>query len=353
MEGAARVLLRRARESRRCHGRRSQYFPPFSLLLLFLYLQASLSIAYLYPEWYLRQITGDTETVKLVGSTNFPVKIYVMLHHNSPHILCVTKRLRNVELIDPVFHWHAPIDNVVAENSSVQVTTSGSLIFQNFSEEMSGVYTCSLSYKHTAEEVEKTLQLKYVIYAYVNPNFYYQFTARYHSAPCNSIYNVSFQKKLLRVLSKLVAELSCQIILLKSECHQIKMQRAGLQNELFFTFSVIPMENGTKRPDECTNSSCDPAERLNKAKKLIERFFIEQVKILEKRLQSLPEIYYIEGTLQIVWINRCIPGYGINALVHPGCPNCCVICNPGTYNPHSGTHCLQCNSSMAYGAKKC
>lgn len=73
--------------------------------------------------------------------------------------------------------------------------------------------------------------------AYREPHFHYQFTARYHAAPCNSIYNISFEKKLLQILSKLVLDLSCEISLLKSECHRVKMQRAGLQNELFFTFS--------------------------------------------------------------------------------------------------------------------
>lgn len=73
--------------------------------------------------------------------------------------------------------------------------------------------------------------------AYREPRFYYQFTARYHAAPCNSIYNISFEKKLLQILSKLVLDLSCEISLIKSECHRVKMQRAGLQNELFFTFS--------------------------------------------------------------------------------------------------------------------
>uniref|UniRef100_A0A4X2L952 Zona pellucida binding protein n=1 Tax=Vombatus ursinus TaxID=29139 RepID=A0A4X2L952_VOMUR len=225
MEGAARVLLRRARERR--HGRscRTQCFPSLSLLLLlFVHFQTSLSIRYIYPARYLRQILEDEDTVKLVGSTNIP-------------------------------------------ENSVKVTTTGSLIFYNFSEEMSGVYTCSLSYKHTAEDAQKIIQVKYVVYAFINPDFYYQFTARYHSAPCNSIYNVSFEKKLLHILRTLLADLSCDISSVKTECHRIKMQKSGLQNELFFTFSVI--------------------------------------------------------------------------------------CKPGTYNPHNGTQCLRCNSSMVYGAKKC
>ncbi|XP_035957702.1 zona pellucida-binding protein 1 isoform X2 [Halichoerus grypus] len=238
------------------------------------------------------------------------------------------------------------------ENSTAQVTSTGSLIFQNFEEGMSGVYTCFLEYKPTVEEIVKNLQLKYVIYAYREPHYYYQFTARYHAAPCNSIYNISFEKKLLQILSKLVLDLSCEVSLLKSECHRVKMQRAGLQNELFFTFSVSSLDT-EKGPKPCVDHSCESSKRLSKAKNLIERFFNQQVEVLGRRAEPLPEIYYIEGTLQMVWINRCFPGYGMNILKHPKCPECCVVCSPGSYNPRDGNHCLQCNSSLAFGAKAC
>ncbi|KAL8165760.1 UNVERIFIED_CONTAM: hypothetical protein K2H54_054831 [Gekko kuhli] len=102
---------------------------------------------------------------------------------------------------------------------------------------MSGVYTCSLVFKPTTEQAEKSYLIKYVIYAYADPKFHYEFTVRYHAAPCNSIYNTSFEKKLLQILSKLVVGLSCEIAVQKSECHHVKMQRAGLQNVLFFTFT--------------------------------------------------------------------------------------------------------------------
>ena len=62
---------------------------------------------------------------------------------------------------------------------------------------------------------------------------------------------------------------------------------------------------------------------LSQAKNLIERFFNQQVEVLGRRAEPLPEIYYIEGTLQMVWINRCFPGYGMNILKHPRCPECC------------------------------
>ncbi|KAB0341613.1 hypothetical protein FD754_018539 [Muntiacus muntjak] len=134
-----------------------------------------------------------------------------MLHQKSPHVLCVTQRLRNSELIDPSFQWHGPKGKIIS--------------------------------------------------AYREPHYYYQFTARYHAAPCNSIYNISFEKKLLQILSKLVLDLSCEVSLLKSECHRVKMQRAGLQNELFFTFSDMRLSG--KRISWVAQSCptlCDPMD---------------------------------------------------------------------------------------------
>ncbi|KAM6349634.1 LOW QUALITY PROTEIN: zona pellucida-binding protein 1 [Podargus strigoides] len=103
----------------------------------------------------------------------------------------------------------------------------------------------------------------------------------------------------------------------------------------------------------CQQSACDASDRLNKAKQLIERFFKEQVEVSRKSSELLPEIYYIEGTLQMVQVNCCYPGYGMNARIHPDCPRCCVVCSPGSYNPSNGIHCLRCNSSLIYGETKC
>ncbi|XP_053117345.1 zona pellucida-binding protein 1 isoform X2 [Hemicordylus capensis] len=302
--------------------------------------------------WPVHSHKVDPSGLKVVGSTNLPVKVYVKLNHNSPRILCVTNRLRNSELIDPIFQWHGPEGDLVTENRTVKITPTGTLLFRHFKIDMSGVYTCSLVFKPTIEQAEKNYLIKYVVYAYSDPNFYYEFTARYHAAPCNSIYNTSFEKKLLQILSKLIVELSCEVTLHKSECHHVKMQRAGLQNEIFFTFTVSSLDTEkTKGP--CEKGACDIARRLRKAKDLIEKFFNQQVEVLGKRTSPLPEIYYIEGTLQMVWVNRCYPGYGMNALLHPDCPNCCVVCSPGSFNPHEGVHCLQCNKSLEYGATHC
>ncbi|NWY60069.1 ZPBP1 protein, partial [Chionis minor] len=280
----------------------------------------------------------------------FSVKVYVKLHHNSPRILCLTSHLRNLELIDPKFQWKGPGGGLSSENSSVEISPTGTLILRNFN--LSGVYTCSIFYKLAAMQPDKNLLIKYLIYAYSDPNIYYEVTARYHAAPCNSSHNTYFEKTLLQILNKLVGELSCVVTLIKAECHHVKMQRGGLQNEIFFTFSVASL-NREKHNRLCQDNACDASHRLIKAKQLIETFFKQQVEVSRKRSEPLPEIYYIEGTLHIVQVDCCYPGYGINALIHPNCPECCVVCSPGSYNPSNGIHCLRCDRSLIYGATKC
>ncbi|XP_035408586.1 zona pellucida-binding protein 1 [Cygnus atratus] len=318
--------------------------------LLLVLLQAAPAVQ--PSQGFLRSAVPRHNSLKIVGSIIFPVKVYVKLDHNSPRILCVTNHLRNSELIDPIFRWNGPSGYLSSENSSVQISPTGTLILRHFKSHLSGVYNCSLLYKLTATQPDKKLILKYLIYAYSDPQYYYELTVRYHAAPCNSFHNISFKKALIQILNKLVAELSCEVMLIKSECHHVKMQRGGLQNEMFFTFSVTCLDR-EENNRLCKRSACDASHRLNKAKYLIERFFKQEVEVRKKTAEPLPEIYYIEGTLQMVWIDRCYPGYGMNALRHPGCPECCVICSPGSYNPSNGIHCLQCDSSLKYGATKC
>ncbi|XP_029445613.1 zona pellucida-binding protein 1 [Rhinatrema bivittatum] len=290
-------------------------------------------------------------TKKVVGSSIAPAKVYVKLNHNTPHVLCLTQRLRDAELTDPKYQWHGPEGQSLPDSSNVVVTPTGTLIIRHFKEEMSGMYTCSLQFATTVRQYQRKYFLKYFFYAYTDPNFFYELSVRYHSAPCQSIYNISFEKILLGILKKLVSQEFCEVLMLKAECHQVKKQRAGLHNEIFFLFSVFAVDTPE---DVICAESCAAEDRLNKAKQLIERFFEKQAERLKEQINfTLPEIYFIQGTLHIVWVNRCFPGFGMDSKLHPDCLNCCVICSPGTYNPQDGVHCLPCNSSSIYGAKKC
>ncbi|XP_010180944.1 PREDICTED: zona pellucida-binding protein 1, partial [Mesitornis unicolor] len=210
---------------------------------------------------FLRSAGPRHDSLKIVGSAAFPVKVYVKLNDKSPHILCLTNHLQNLELIDPVFWWSGPGGNLSSGNSNVQISPTGTLILRHFN--LSGAYTCSIVYKLTAMQTDENLLIKYLIYAYSDPKQYYEFTARYHAAPCHSTHNTYFERTLVLILNKLVAELSCVVTLIKAECHHVKMQRGGLQNEIFFTFAVSSL-NRENQNRQCQQSACDASHRLNK-----------------------------------------------------------------------------------------
>ncbi|XP_062466889.1 zona pellucida-binding protein 1 isoform X3 [Pezoporus occidentalis] len=264
----------RARSCRRQTAATAGRLPARRFLLLLLLL--GLLPAVQPSKRFLRSAGPKHDNLKIVGSVLFPVKVYVKLNHNSPRILCLTNHLRNLELIDPVFQWTGPGGGLSSENSSVNISPSGTLILRHFNQ--SGVYTCSIVYKLTAMQLVEHLIIKYLIY----------------------------------------------VTSLDRENHRLCQQR-----------------------------DCDAFYRLNKAKHLIERFFKQQVEIIRKSSEPLPKIYYIDGTLQMVWVDRCSAGYGMNAEMHPECPGCCVVCSPGSYSPSNGNHCLQCDRSLIYGATKC
>ncbi|XP_064908806.1 zona pellucida-binding protein 1 isoform X2 [Columba livia] len=316
------------------------------LLLLLALLQAPPAVQ--PSERFLGCAGPSNNDLEIVGSVAFPVKVYVKLNHNSPPILCLTNHLQNVEVIDPIFQWYGPAGSLSSENSNVEIAPTGTLILKHFN--LSGAYNCSIVYKLTAMQLHRKHIIQYLIYAYSDPKIYYEFTVQYHAAPCNSSQNASFKKALLQLLKKLVAIVSCEVKLIKSECHHVKTQRGSLQNEIFFTFSVAPLHRGKHK---CQQKACAASHRLNKAKHFIKKFFKRQVKVSRTCSAPLPDIYYIDGTLKFISIDRCHPGYGINAVLHPDCPECCVVCNPGSYNPSEGMHCLPCNSSLIYGATKC
>ncbi|KAM4689339.1 zona pellucida-binding protein 1 [Discoglossus pictus] len=291
---------------------------------------------------------ADSSTAKVIGFNNDIVNVYIKLNHNSPRILCITRELEDTELQEPSFEWHGPSTEQIKGTNNVMMSKSGSLLIRHFKENMSGLYTCGLHYVTGGEE--KNVVIKYLLYAYNDPDFINEFSVRYHAARCDSPYNKSFAEKLIEILRKMVHKFTCEVIMDKYECHDIELERVGIQSELFFLFKAFTLDS----PEELVCSSvCDTMDRMNKAKKAITSFFDEQGKNIASSNTTLPEIYIIGGTYKIEWIDQCNPGYGIDPSKHSSCLNCCVICSPGTYNPSDGSRCLPCKSSSTFGAQTC
>ncbi|XP_075701799.1 zona pellucida-binding protein 2 isoform X5 [Rhinoderma darwinii] len=94
---------------------------------------------------------------------------------------------------------------------------------------------------------------------------------------------------------------------------------------------------------------------MEKAKNLIVEFFRMQSRVLEEEFVNIPEINYIEHSLDIIRVDSCRPGFGKNEVTHSDCPGCCVVCSPGTYSTGNSIQCEICKDIKItyYGATEC
>nr|XP_003466976.1 zona pellucida-binding protein 2 isoform X2 [Cavia porcellus] len=105
------------------------------------------------------------------GRLGHPVKIYVKLHQNSPILVCMDSHRASEETVDPTYLWIGPNEKMLTGNKQFNITETGTLIVKDFLELLSGLYTCTLSYKTIkAETQEETIEKKrYDFMVFVNP----------------------------------------------------------------------------------------------------------------------------------------------------------------------------------------
>ncbi|XP_067862471.1 zona pellucida-binding protein 1-like [Heptranchias perlo] len=290
---------------------------------------------------------------KVIGSDDGPVKVYIKLREKSPRILCATPQLRNMELMDPNFTWKGPRGVELTNKQNMKITLTGTLTIENFHKDLSGIYICTIYFFNPATKSLQSLNLKYLLYAYRDPNYTYEFQAQYHAADCHNSYNSLFLKRLHTALNQLASDLAYSISLHKSACHTLKVPLAGIQYELFLTLKVhLDVE---ELDIICENNleECDHNLRLEKVRHRVELFFSKQAETYHKITGLLPFVYYIDGTLQVIRVDRCKPGYGKDRKKHPDCSECCVVCSPGSYSNGRHVSCLPCGNAIHYGESDC
>ncbi|XP_010618326.1 zona pellucida-binding protein 2 isoform X3 [Fukomys damarensis] len=104
------------------------------------------------------------------GKIGHPVKIYVKLHQNSPVLVCMDSQRASKETVDPTYLWIGPNEKTLTGNNRISITKTGRLILKDFLELLSGLYTCTFSYKTVkAETQEETIVKKrYDFMVFVN-----------------------------------------------------------------------------------------------------------------------------------------------------------------------------------------
>ncbi|XP_069751926.1 zona pellucida-binding protein 1-like [Narcine bancroftii] len=290
---------------------------------------------------------------KVIGSDDGPVKVYIQVRASTPRILCSTPQLRNMELMDPNFSWKGPRGVQLSNRPDIQISLTGTLIMENFHKELSGLYVCTIYFYSPSAKSLQSLNLKYFLYAYRDPNYSYEFQVQYHAAECHNTYNSLFLKRLHGALNQLTSDLAYSISIHKSTCHTLKVPLAGIQYELFLTLKLhLDVE---ELDNICENNleDCDHNLRLEKVRHRVEAFFSKQAETYREIFGLLPFVYYIDGTLQVIRVDRCKPGFGKDRKKHPNCPECCVVCSPGSFSSGRHVSCLPCTEAHHYGESDC
>ncbi|XP_038182702.1 zona pellucida-binding protein 2 isoform X2 [Arvicola amphibius] len=265
----------------------------------------------------------------------------------------------NKEIVDPAYLWIGPNENTLQGNRQINITNTGKLVVKDFIESLSGLYTCTLSYKTIkAETQEETIIKKrydFMIFAYREPDYSYHMAVRFTTKSCVGRYNDLLFRVLKKILDNLISDLLCHVIEPSYKCHSVKIPEGDFVYELFIAFQVNPFAPGWK--SVCNNSSdCEDATNRNilKARDRIEEFFRSQAYILHHHVnKSIPAMHFVDHSFQVVRVDNCRPGFGKNEGLHTNCASCCVVCSPGTFSPDADVTCQICVSVHTYGAKSC
>lgn len=91
------------------------------------------------------------------------MKVYVKLHHNSPVLVCMDFKRAEKETVDPTYLWVGPNEKQLSGSNRINITNTGKLTVKDFLEPLSGLYTCSFSYKTIKAETqeEKIVKQRY------------------------------------------------------------------------------------------------------------------------------------------------------------------------------------------------
>ncbi|XP_075846942.1 zona pellucida-binding protein 2 isoform X3 [Microtus pennsylvanicus] len=244
-------------------------------------------------------------------------------------------------------------------NRQINITNTGKLVVKDFIESLSGLYTCTLSYKTIKAETQEETTIKkrydFMIFAYREPDYSYHMAVRFTTKSCVGRYNDLLFRVLKKILDNLISDLLCHVIEPSYKCHSVKIPEGDFVHELFIAFQVNPFAPGWK--SVCNNSSdCEDATNRNilKARDRIEEFFRSQAYILHHHVnKSIPAMHFVDHSFQVVRIDNCRPGFGKNEGLHTNCASCCVVCSPGTFSPDADVTCQICVSVHTYGAKSC
>nr|XP_060629260.1 zona pellucida-binding protein 2-like [Anolis sagrei ordinatus] len=297
--------------------------------------------------------SDDNEDRKTTGERG---PIFVHIGTKEITIPCKPAKSGVVFGLNPTYNW-------TKENGGVHyLSDDATLTIHAFTPEDSGRYTCTISFMKDGE-----LQTKVFFHTVAGYHIRgeLQVLLVYETNSCDDELTGKFMKTLHERLDKVVADFKANILIGDITCFPT-LDRPTDKFNLQVETKVSPFKEGW-------DESCDPKEEdlaidcyhaaihtnLQKAKDALTEF-LNHNKYFPVG-DSLANDTSFNYTFNNTFFNfleggKCQSGYGQTQELEAHCPDCCMLCPPGTYSEATVDNCVLCSIgsfSVHYGSTAC
>ncbi|XP_075767627.1 uncharacterized protein LOC112546236 isoform X2 [Pelodiscus sinensis] len=277
--------------------------------------------------------------------------IPVFIHMDTEYSLPCSPKEMHVE--NPTYRWARN----KLESNLLLVDARGALTFQHFQGGSSGNYSCTVSY--TEHKRPRAQTFHYTVQAY-HVRGGLEALLVFRSRLCQEALKQRFLWSLQEALSRVASAQHCRLVLSKSSCFPT-LQEPWDEFNLQVQFQVSPFgpewDKSCNPHNQTTVIDCyHTAVRNNvlQAKLAMTRFLGEHGPFPITGAGA-PRTIFTNRFTSFLKMERCARGYGLSLRLE-ACPDCCILCPPGTFSAPQSNECTTCpvgTFNPLYGMAAC
>ncbi|XP_044855692.1 uncharacterized protein LOC123356473 isoform X2 [Mauremys mutica] len=264
------------------------------------------------------------------------VPIFIHMDATEYSLPCSPKEMH---VTSPTYRWARDR----RESQSPSVSAQGALSFRHFQGGSSGNYSCTVSYKE--HRVPRAQTFHYTVLAY-HVRGGLEALLVFRSRLCQEALRRRFLWSLQEALGRVASAQHCQLVLSKSSCFPT-LQEPWDEFNLQVQFQVSPF--GPQWDKLCNPHNqtlvinCYRAavrNNLLQAKLAMTRF-LEEHGPFPITGGGAPRAIFSNRFTSFLKTERCAGGYGLSLQLEM-CPDCCILCQPGTFSAPGSNECAAC-----------
>ncbi|CAM4703965.1 unnamed protein product [Lepidochelys olivacea] len=277
---------------------------------------------------------------------SMPVPIFIHMDATEYSLPCSQ---REMHVTNPTYRWAQDR----RESQLLSVSAQGALTFRHFQGGSSGNYSCTISYKEHRHPRAQTFHYKVMAY-HVRGGL--EALLIFRSRLCQEALKRRLLWSLQEALDRVASAQHCRLVLSKSSCFPT-LQEPWDE----FNLQVSPFG-----PE--WDKLCDPYNQtmvincyraavrnnLLQAKLAMTRF-LEEHGTFPITGAGAPRAIFNNRFTSFLKTERCAGGYGLSLQLET-CPDCCILCLPGTFSAPQTNECTACpigTFNPLYGRAAC